>query len=375
MGFAISGRFFRIILTALTLLSFTASARTEESTKAAKPPPPTVIGVVTSDQSGTYLRIAADMGKVLDNPTTGLRILPITGDGSIQNITDLLYLKGVDLAIVQSDVLAYIKDHRIHGGVSDRVSYITRLYNEEFHLVARDKFRSVADLSGKRVNFGPEGSGSYLTATTVFKALGVDVVPQTFDTETALQKLRNGEIDAMAVVAGKPAPILQSIQPKSGLKLLAIDFAGPLTETYLPSAFTAKDYPGLVSRGKVETIAVGSVMAVFNWKVGTERYERIRRFVDAFFGSFEAFAQAPRQAKWQEVNLAADIPGWNRYLPAQDWLARNPHKVAQSPQDTEKLLTAFKAFLAASGDAQTLSAADQEELFKRFLEWRAAGAQ
>ena len=129
MGFAISGRFFRIILTALTLLSFAASARTEESTKAAKPPPPTVIGVVTSDQSGTYLRIAADMGKVLDNPTTGLRILPITGDGSIQNITDLLYLKGVDLAIVQSDVLAYIKDHRIHGGVSDRVSYITRLYN------------------------------------------------------------------------------------------------------------------------------------------------------------------------------------------------------------------------------------------------------
>src|SRR5690242_17007144 len=195
MGFAISGRFSRILLTALTLLSFAASARTEES-KAAKPPPPTIIGVVTSDQSGTYLRIAADMGKVLDNPTTGLRILPIAGDGSIQNITDLLYLKGVDLAIVQSDVLAYIKDHRIHGGVSDRVSYITRLYNEEFHLVARDKFRSVADLSGKRVNFGPDGSGSYLTATTVFKALGVEVVPQTFDTETALEKLKNGEIDA-----------------------------------------------------------------------------------------------------------------------------------------------------------------------------------
>ena len=36
---------------------------------------------MTSDQSGTYLRIAADMGKVLDNPTTGLRILPISGDG------------------------------------------------------------------------------------------------------------------------------------------------------------------------------------------------------------------------------------------------------------------------------------------------------
>jgi hypothetical protein len=116
-------------------------------------------------------------------------------------------------------------------------------------------------------------------------------------------------------------------------------------------------------------------MAVFNWKTGTERYERIRRFVDAFFGSFDGLTQPPRQAKWQEVNLAAELPGWNRYPPAQDWLERNPQRAAQSPQDSEKLLSAFKAFLAASGDAQTLSAADQEELFKRFLEWRAAGAQ
>ena len=117
-------------------------------------------------------------------------------------------------------------------------------------------------------------------------------------------------------------------------------------------------------------------MAVFNWKTGTERYERIRRFVDAFFGSFDGFSQPPRQAKWQEVNLAAELPGWNRYPPAQEWLERNPQGAAQSPQDSEKLLSAFKAFLAASGgDAQTLSAADQEELFKRFLEWRAAGAQ
>jgi uncharacterized protein len=375
MGFAIPGRFSRLILSILALLSLAVPAHTQEAPKSAKPPPPTVIGVVTSDPTSTYLRIATDMAKVLDNPTTGMRVLPISGDGSIQNITDLLYLKGVDLAVVQSDVLAYIKDHRIHGGVGDRVSYITRLYNEEFHLVARDKITSVADLSGKRVNFGPEGSGSYLTATMVFKALGIDVAPQTFDNEAALDKLKHGEIDAMAVVAGKPAPIFQSITPKSGLKLLAIDFSGPLTETYLPASFTTKDYPGLVARGKVETIAVGSVMAVFNWKTGTERYERIRRFVDAFFGSFDGLTQAPRQAKWQEVNLAAELPGWNRYPPAQDWLERNPQRAAQSPQDSEKLLSAFKAFLAASGDAQTLSAADQEELFKRFLEWRAAGAQ
>ena len=229
----------------------------------------TVIGVVTSDQTGTYLRIATDMAKVLDNPTTGMRVLPISGDGSIQNITDLLYLKGVDLAVVQSDVLAYIKDRRIHGGVGDRVGYITRLYNEEFHLVARDRITSIADLSGKRVNFGPEGGSGYLTATMVFKGLGIDVTPQTFDNEAALDKLKSGEIDAMAVVAAKPAPIFQSIRPERP-QAAGDRLSGPLTETYLPASFTAKDYPGLAARGKVETIAVGSVMAVSNWKTGTE---------------------------------------------------------------------------------------------------------
>ena len=50
----------------------------------------------------------------------------------------------------------------------------------------------------------------------VFKGLGIDVTPQTFDNEAALDKLKSGEIDAMAVVAAKPAPIFQSITPKSG---------------------------------------------------------------------------------------------------------------------------------------------------------------
>ena len=213
-------------------------------------------------------------------------------------------------------MLAYIKEHRPRGGVSDRVSYITRLYNEEFHLVARDKFRSVADLSGKRVNFGPEDSGSYLTATTVFKALGVEVVPQTFDTETALEKLKNGEIDAMAVVAGKPAPALQSIPPKSG-PLLTIDFAGPLTRPTCRRV-TAKD-PGLVGRGKVETIAVGSGGGG-QTENRPERYERIRRFVDAFSVPSTP-SPNPGRRGWKSISLPIFRAG--NAISCPDWLDRN----------------------------------------------------
>ena len=84
-----------------------------------------------------------------------------------------------------------------------------------------------------------------------------------------------------------------------------------------------------------------------------------------------ASRRAGQMARGQSGGRAARVEP----LPAgPEWLERNPQGAAQSPQDSEKLLSAFKAFLAASRDAQTLSAADQE-LFKRFLEWRAAGAQ
>ena len=205
--------------------------------------------------------------------------------------------------------------------------------------------------------------------------LGIDVTPRTFDNEAVLDKLKSGEIDAMAVVAAKPAPIFQSITPKSGLKLLAIDFSGPLTETYLPASFTAKDYPGLAARGKVETIAVGSVMAVFNWKTGTERYQRIHRFVDAFFGSFDGFSQPPRQAKWQEVDLAAELPGWNRYPPPRNGSSATRKGPRNRRRTVKSCCQPSRHSLPLPRNAQTLSAADQEELFKRFLEWRAAGAQ
>jgi len=66
-----------------------------------------VVGVITGGVNGTYIRIAADMATVLD--TDNLRILAMIGKGSVQNINDLLYLKGVDMAIVQSDVLEYLK--------------------------------------------------------------------------------------------------------------------------------------------------------------------------------------------------------------------------------------------------------------------------
>ena len=67
-----------------------------------------VVGLISGGVTGTYVRIAADLANALDDGYE-LRVLPIIGKGSVRNIEDLLLLRGIDVAIVQSDVLDFYK--------------------------------------------------------------------------------------------------------------------------------------------------------------------------------------------------------------------------------------------------------------------------
>ena len=331
------------------------------------------VGIISGGINGTYVRIAADLAAVLDDGDN-LRVLPMIGKGSVQNITDILYLRGTDIGIVQSDVLAYMKRQNIHPGIERRINYITKLYNEEIHILARDDVREVAELAGRKVNFDNRGSGTFMTATTVFDALGVNVEATTFDQALALEKLKAGEISALIYVAGKPTTLFRDLKRDDGVHLIGLPQSTKLLETYLPSRFTSEDYAQLVAEGQpVETLAVGSVMAAFAWEVGSERYQRVARFVDAFFAKFEEFRKPPRHAKWQEVSLTAQVPGWTRFRPADEWLRRTAVATSDPSQIDPKLRKAFETFLQREGRPMVggnLSAEQRDALFQQFVRWQ-----
>lgn len=321
------------------------------------------VRVISGGIGGTYIRIATDLASVL-NDGDRLRVLPIIGQGSVQNITDLLYLKGIDIGIVQSDVLKFIKSRNIHPNVDKRIAYITKLYNEEFHLLGDSTISSVKDLAGKKVNFGVEGSGTAMTAATVFESLGLEVEPVYHDQALAIEKIKSGEIAATVYVAGKPTRVVAELSQDDGLRLVPVEYAPALQEAYLPASFSSEDYPGLVAPdAPVTTIAVGAVMAVYNWQSEGDRYQKVERFVNTFFSKFEAFLQEPRHPKWQEVNLAAELPGWERFAPARKWLEEN-----RSTSPTQ-LKVAFEQFLQSSGQPAELSDAQKDALFSQFVEW------
>jgi TRAP-type uncharacterized transport system substrate-binding protein len=325
------------------------------------------VGIAGGLIDGTYMRFADELAKILDDGDN-LRILPMVSYGAASNLDDLLYLRGVDLAVTQSDVFEYFRTERKTPNLQNRVHYILRLPIAELHILASTDVHSLEDLRGKKVNFGPAGSGSSLTGTIVFQRLGVQVEQVLIDQQSALQKLQSGEVAALVRVIGKPVDFFTRIPPNSGLHLVPIPFTNTFADYYTLGEFETKDYPSLVAEGqKVDTIAVPTVLAVFNWPRGSDRYRRIERFVEQLFTKWDQFLVAPRHPKWRDVNLGATVPGWTRYIMAEQMLGRL-HGPSVSAQ--EDISRDFQAFLNRIGTSAPQSQADREALFREFLQWR-----
>ncbi len=324
------------------------------------------VRIITKGAGCTCTELASDMAKVL-NELGETRVLPILGVGSLQGMADVLYLEGIDMSIVQADALAYIKQNNLHQDVDRRIRYITKLHNSEVHLVARNEIGSLAELDGKVVSFGEPGSGELITGRTILKLAGIEVEEVFRDRDKALEQLQTGEIDAMFSVTGKPSDAIADLPKDAGLHLVPLEFTPQLAQYYIPSEFTSASYPNLIPEGDVvPTVAVGEVLAVYNWKSDTDRYAKLQKFVNAFFDKFDQFLAPSRHRKWKEVNLAAEVPGWQRFGPAEQKLRQIlAQRRQQGDQDERQLFAAFVKRVAG----ENMSEQEIVELYRRFTEW------
>ena len=132
-----------------------------------------VTTIVSGNPNGGYLRIAYDIATVVDDGNK-MRVLPIVGMGAVQNIRDILFLKGVDMGLANTVALSqFRKTDELGRHVSRQIVYITRLFEDEFHLLVRPEIRSLKDLEGKKVNYSDAGSGAQLAAQLMFKGLSL----------------------------------------------------------------------------------------------------------------------------------------------------------------------------------------------------------
>ena len=326
------------------------------------------VTVISGNPNGAYLYLAFDMSAVLDTGSD-LRVLPVIGKGGYQNMMDVLYLKGVDLGITQSNIMGYLKKTGEFGpNIDARVAYIAKLYNEEMHILAGPGINSVQDLNGKRVNLSDIGSGTQFSGRLIFELLGIKVQEVNFDQSEGYQRVKSGDIAATVLIAGKPTGAFAKFKMEPGMTLLPMPYSDVLEQDYFPAKLTNDDYPNLIPNkdSSIDTIAVGAVLVAFNWPRNTDRYRRVASFVDAFFAKFPEFQKPARHKKWKEANLNATLRGWKRFPAAEEWLAaHNPERqtVAGSVQ-VDPTIARTQAAKAAPNDP-----AEQERLFQQFMEW------
>lgn len=326
------------------------------------------ITVISGNTNGTYLYLAYDLSAVLDDGDD-LRVLPIIGKGGYQNVIDVLHLRGIDLGITQSNIMSYLKRTGEMGpNIDQRLAYIAKLYNEEMHVLAGPGITRIQDLNGKKCNFSDIGSGTQFSARLIFELLGIKCEEINVGQADGYQMVKSGAIQATILIAGKPTGAFSKFKLEPGMTLLPIPYADVLEQDYFPAKLTNDDYPNLIEKGaSVETVAVGAVLAAYNWPRDTDRYRRVALFVDSFFRKFPEFQRLPRHPKWRETNLSASLRNWRRFPAAEEALARPPPAAAVV---VDPSVVRAQAAKAAPNDP-----AQQEKLFRDFMEWHRSQQQ
>ena len=246
--------------------------------------------------------------------TDGLRVLPIIGRGSLQSINDLLFLRGVDVALLSSDSLTYVKQNNLYEDETGKLAYLAKLATLNVIILARKEIGVIEDLPGMRIATGPANSDEFVAAELVFGALGINYERVPTTGKSSLAALLDGRIDAAVFSGSASNAVLNSVKTTSGLHILSLSLPESLAEVYSPAILSHEDFPNLIAEGTaIETIASALILAVFDWPNRTERFYKLRKFNKALLSTYFATRNTA-----QSTNFSAAVPGWNLYLTAKD---------------------------------------------------------
>ncbi|QOZ37403.1 TAXI family TRAP transporter solute-binding subunit [Bradyrhizobium sp. CCBAU 53421] len=278
------------------------------------------VGLAGGLLEGAPIRLAAEMARVVDDGDN-LHVLPVVTRGPVENLNSLLYLRGIDAAIINSDALEEYKSQV--PDIQRRITYVLNLFPSELHIFVRPEIQSLADLAGRKVNFNSQGTAAAYSGPLIFSRLGIEIEKTFIPHQVALEQMRKGEMAAVVFITSKPVDAFVKGKFEAGFKFLPVPYDSKFEDYYLPAALDAADYPNLIKQGdRVATIAVPTALVAFNWPANTNRFERVARFVDHLFSRIDKLQGPGFDPKWKSINLGATVPGLARFPAAQAWLDR-----------------------------------------------------
>lgn len=218
------------------------------------------VGIASGQPTGTNHPMAADIAKVCS--TSASPINNVVSDGSLDNISKIYGDKNTQYGIIQADALEYMKGQ--DPKMMDRIVMVFPFFSTEMHIVGKEgsPITSFAQLAGKRVVEGPNGSGTWVTVQVIKALTGIKWTPILASQKEGLDMVMAGTADAEFIVAGAPVGMLKEAK---GIKLIplahpALDGFGLYTKALLPSGM----YQSV--KGTTQTYKVDNVLATYAFK-------------------------------------------------------------------------------------------------------------
>jgi uncharacterized protein len=312
---------------------------TDASHATARDDPNEALQIVTGPDRGTYIQIGRDLAGLIAEPA-GISLTAVPTQGSAENVRRLRSDHSVRLALMQADVYQAYLDEAKTGNqeaafLIKPLRVVMPLYNEEIYFVVRadSPLNFVHEIKDKRINIGPLGSGTSLTATTVYRQMFGSPVSEKsasfLSNEDALLKLtaERPSIDVAVIVAGQPAKLFVDMKPEARryIKLLKLDPRAEETRatgsTYVPSVIRATSHPAWLGED-VPALTIRSMLVTYDFQTPATR-RMLARFAESLCARFDRL-QAQGHPKWQSVRLG--LPplgkGWSYYAPTERALAQ-----------------------------------------------------
>lgn len=318
----------RLMAAATGLLALTLSAHAERQRPPERPGSVTILTDGIAEPNSRATRAINELAKDIGNVRGNVRVLPIAGHGAAANVRDLVQLRGVDLAVLNSDIFLFLDHTRQYPTARNHIRYVTHIYNQKVYLLARKEFSTIEDLRGRKLGVLSSGAGSHTTAMTLFGVLGIDVAlhalgPDAFLDDPSLEKL-----DGVLLLSDELARVRLSAQARHDLRVLPIGLRPALRSAYRPAVIEPQELPGLPVAGNTETIAVSTLLAVYNWMPSQRRFADVSSFATGLFAALPRLRQNAGSL-WRQADISAQIEGWPRYSAAQPGRAPGKAQLAQ----------------------------------------------
>lgn len=281
------------------------------------------LGMVTGPKTGTYFAFGRQIAQ--EAKKSGVEVSVKSSHGSIDNIKRINSTENAVLGIVQSDVMGFLSRSKSTDSLrmANNLRLVFPLYNEEVHVLARREINSFAELQGKKVAIGEEGSGNMITAVNLFAMM--DIKPaesKKISSAQGVLAVLKGELDALVFVGGKPVRLFKNLedlaQPENRQYAPMLDKVHflPLNDPrmlaeYKQASLTREDYAFIEE--DVPTIAVQALMVSYDFSKAkkTAQCDRLAALAKTIRSDLPDLKKAGHP-KWKEVNLDADAGAWKK---------------------------------------------------------------